>query len=1025
MRLTELAIKNNRVTVISLIIILVSGLITFKSISQSEFPAFTIRVATVMTVFPGATPEKIEKLVTDKLEKKIQEMPEIDFIKSENRAGVSIIYVNIKDDYKNMRPVWDTLRRKINSVKNDLPSGIYGPFVNDEFGEVFGTLLSVKGKGFSYRELKDVSDKIRNNLLNIKDVAKVNIIGEQKEKIFIEYNNEKLARFNIPPLYIKKLLNQQNIITPGGSIELDNKKIIYLEPSGNFKNIEELKNTIVRLANRKDVFFLKDLVSIKKGYVTPVKGKVHSSGEDSLILAVSMRKGGNIINLGKDVRKTLKILNKDIPYGMDIDIMYFQPDIVSSSVNNFLINLFQSILIVILILLVLLGLKTGILVAGMIPVTIIMTFLAMYFFKLGINQVSLAALLIALGMLVDNSIVVSESILVQIKNGISPYKAAISSTKELYKPLLISSLITSSAFLPIFLADSKVGEYTSAIFKVVTITLLSSWLLSVTVIPLLAIKLIKPQKSNNTESSDIYDNFIYTGYKKILELVLRNKLISLLIIFSVMGVAIYNASFIKKQFFPSSDAKNITVKINMPALTSLNKTEEVVNGIENLIKKDLKTNKSRKNGVISWISYIGVSGPRYVLSYSPKAPSTDYAFMLLNITDIKELNHIKKLITEYSLENFPDANVRVSPTPLGVPVNYPVEIRVSGESEKKVQKIVKKVKEKLAGMKEISMITDNWGEKTLRFRIEINPVKAYHSNISNFDIAISLQTALSGLKIDEFREGSNIINIDLKSSEGKNLNIDELRTINVFPVSGGKAIPLNQIAEIKPYYGYSKIILRNRYRTVTIEADIKDGVIASQVNQKLKKYLKKLNSGLPYGYSATLAGEAAESDIANKSISEKLPVAVLIIILLLVLQFNSFRKPLILFTIVPLTIIGVVLGLRLTGLSFGFMTLLGVISLSGIVINNANVLMDKISLEIDKANSKPQRAIILASQTRLRPIFLTTLTTVGGLIPLWLGGGPLWESMAVALIFGLTFSTLITLIVVPLMYSIFYKIKFD
>ncbi len=1023
MKLTKLAIKNNRVTVIALVIVIVAGLMTFKSISQSEFPAFTIRVATVMTVFPGATPEKIEKLVTDKLEKKIQEMPEIDFIKSESKAGVSIIYVNIKEDYKNMRPIWDTLRRKVNTVKTSLPKGIYGPFINDEFGEVFGTLISIKGKDFSYKELKDISDKVRNNLLNIKDVAKVKIIGEQKEKIFIEYNNEKLAKFNIPPLYIKKLLNQQNIITPGGSIELDNKKIIYLEPSGNFKNIEELKNTIVRLPNQKDVFFLKDLVDIKRGYVNPAKEKVHSSGEDSLILAISMRKGGNIINLGKDVKKTLKILKKDIPYGMDMDIMYFQPDIVSNSVNNFLINLIQSIVIVILILLILLGIKTGILVASMIPITIIMTFLAMYFFKLGINQVSLAALLIALGMLVDNSIVVSESILVQIKNGMSPYKAAVSSTKELYKPLLISSLITSSAFLPIFLADSKVGEYTSAIFKVVTITLLSSWLLSITIIPLLAIKLINPKK--NKENKENYNNIIYKTYKKTLIWVLRNKLISLLIIFSLMGVAIYNATFIKKQFFPSSDAKNLTVKINMPALTSLNETEKVVSGIESLIKKELKVNKNRKNGVVSWISYIGESGPRYILSHNPKAPSTDFAFMLLNITDIKEFKHIKKVINNYSLKTYPDANIRVAATPLGVPVNYPVEIRVSGENEKEVQKIVKKIKNKLSKMNEISMITDNWGEKTLRFKIEINPVKAYHANISNFDIAISLQTALSGLKIDEYREGSNIITIDLKSINGKKLNINELRTINVFSTSGGKSIPLNQIANIKPYYGYSKIIRRNRYRTITVQADLKDGVVASVVNQKLRKYLNKLNSKLEYGYSASLAGEAAESDIANKSISEKLPIAGLIIILLLVLQFNSFRKPLILFTIVPLTIIGVVLGLRLTGASFGFMTLLGVISLSGIVINNANVLMDKIRLEIEELKSEPQKAIISASQTRLRPIFLTTLTTVGGLIPLWLGGGPLWESMSVSLIFGLSFATLITLIVVPLMYSILYRIKFN
>lgn len=494
MNLTKFAIEKKRITLAIILVIIISGLIAYSSMSRDEYPSFTIRTAMIATYFPGASPERVEQLITDKLEKAIQAMPELDEVRSESKSGASIIYVDIQESYYTMRPIWDDLRRKVDAVRSSLPSGIYGPYVNDDFGDVYGILISITGEGYDYAELKDAADDARDELLRLPQVAKVSISGDQEERVFVEYNNSRLAEAGISPAMLVQLLQARNIISPGGDIRIGDERVA-LEPSGNFNNIEEIKNTVIAVPGKRDLFYLKDLATVTRGYVDPASSKFTSSGTPALCLGLSMKDGGNNITMGEETDAALKILRSKFPYGIEFNIIEYQPDRVKKSISDFTINLIQAIIIVGIVLLISLGFRTGIIIAMLIPLVLLLSMLVMLILGIGLDMVSLGAMIVALGMLVDNGIVISESIVVQIERGKNAKLAAINSVKELMVPLLTSSLITSAAFLPIFLAESSTGEYARALFIVVTITLLCSWVLALTVVPFLCVLLVKVKKA--------------------------------------------------------------------------------------------------------------------------------------------------------------------------------------------------------------------------------------------------------------------------------------------------------------------------------------------------------------------------------------------------------------------------------------------------------------------------------------------------------------------------------------------------
>ncbi len=1020
MDITRAAIEKNRITIIALLVILAAGGRAYFTLSRAEDPGFIIRTATVLTIFPGASPERVEMLVTDKLEKVIQEIPELDFISSESKSGTSVIFVNIQERYKNIRPIWDNLRRKVDRAKADLPGEVIGPTVNDEFGDVFGIIVTVSGEGYSYAEVKDIADQVRDLLLRIDDVAKVEIYGAQEERVFVEYNNARLAEFGLSPLQLKNILESRNIITPGGSIRAGVERIS-LEPTGSFESIDDLKRTVITLPDRSEVVYLQDLAEVRRGYIDPPQTKLTTSGRPGLGLAVSMQEGGDIIRLGANVKRLIKRLQSRYPIGIDFDIVAFQPRVVEKKVKDFVSNIFQAVGIVLAVMLVMLGLRTGLIVASLIPTAMIMSLMVMSFFDIGLDQMSLASLIIALGMLVDNAIVMSESVMVQMMAGKPAKEAAIDSARELLVPLLTSSLTTAAAFLPIFLAKSTTGEYTAPLFKVVTITLLCSWILSLTMVPMLCVLFLKVK----TASQDtVFHSRFYRFYRAGLLGAVRHPYLTVSAVLIVFIVAMNGLRYVPQMFFPPSDTPMFTAELELPLGTAIEHTEEVVRKVDAFIRDELTVTSERSEGVTNWSTYIGQGAPRFQLAYTPAQPSPEYTFVLLNASSRESIPALIQKLERFAAARFPDLTATVKPLELGPPIKHPVEIRLSGEDPSVLFDIADKVKAKMAATAGAKNVGDDWGQRTKKLVVEIDGPRARRAGVSNQDIALSLQTVLSGFDTTDYREQDKVIPITLRSIAADRQDVGKLEGLNVYSQVTGKSVPLKQVAEIRVVWQPARIYRRDRLKTITVHSGLENGYTAEEINSELVPWLENEAAGWPLGYHFELGGEHETSGKANQSINEQLPVAGLIILLLLVGQFNSIRRTAIILVTIPLAMIGVTAGLLVADSYFGFMTLLGIISLAGIVVNNAIVLIDRIRIEIDDNGLEPPRAVIEAAQRRLRPILLTTMTTVGGLIPLWLGGGPMWEPMAISIIFGLVFATVLTLGIVPALYTILFRVKF-
>ncbi|MGM0471517.1 MAG: efflux RND transporter permease subunit [Bacillota bacterium] len=1043
MNLTKLAIDKKFVTISIAVLILVMGLVTFFNLPRAKDPGFTIRTARITTIYPGASPKRMSNLVSDKIEEVVQEMPELDYVESENKTGVSIVNVHIKEEYSDLQPIWERMRNKIDRIRSELPQGIVSLRINDEFGDVFGTLIGITGEGYSYAELKEIADEVKNELLMVEDVAKVDILGAQEERVFINYDNARLAELGISPYYLKQVLDDTNILQPGGKIYSKGEEIA-LEPSGNFTSVADIRNTVINLPQREKVVYLKDIATVKRGYVDPPQAKTMVNTDKSLVIAVSMEEGGNITDLGTTIKKKVDYFQNQYPIGVNFDFIHYQPQEVNDQVNSFVSNLLQSIAIVMLVMLVSLGLRTGWIVAALIPTAVASTILIMSGLDIGLNKVSLASLIISLGILVDNAIVMAESIMVSMEEGKSRIDAAVESAKELKIPLLIASLTTSAAFLPIFLAQSKTGEYTADLFKVVTTTLLSSWIIALTLIPLLAVLFIKVQDKPEDKEQDTYDTPFYAKYRSILHTMLQHKFVTVLIILILFGLSIYGMKFVPKQFFPESPARVMMAELEFPNGTSFAKTEQMVEDLNNYIANQLQVSDQQQDvgllkkiltggsavaykeeGILDWGTFIGRSAPRYTLSYNPESLNPSHAYLLINTTSREVMPKIKQAIESYCLTHYPELKATVEKQQQGPPVERPIQVRVKGQELDRLYELVGQVKEKLRSIDGTKNIDDNWGLKAKKLRINIDQSRLKQAGLSNLDVAVSLQTMLSGLSLTEYREGDQIIPVKLRSVSADRNDLTRLKTSRVYSQNTGRSVPLQQVAEIKTVWEAPIRYRRDGQKTITVNSDLTAGYTATDVNEKLIPWLKKLEDNLEVGYSFELGGEIESSGEAQQSIQEKIPLGAFVIILLLLLQFNSLKRPLIVLLIIPLEQIGITLGLLLTGVSYGFMGFLGMVSLAGIVVNNAIVLIDRIELEINQFGRDRTTAIIEASQRRLRPILLTTATTICGMLPLWLGEGVLFKTMAIAIIFGLAFATVLTLGIVPVLYSIFYGVEFD
>lgn len=1018
MSITKYSIEKNRITIMLLVIIFLSGIVAYNTMPKAEDPGFIVRVANVLTFFPGGSPERVEQLVTDKIEKVIQEIPEVDFITSTSKTGVSSIMVNIKQSYTDMRPIWDKLRRKVEGI-TDLPEGVT-PVVNDEFGDVFGIIIGMTGEGFSYTELKEIAEEVRDELLHLPDAAKVEIDGIQDEQIIIAYDNARLAELGMTTMELQQTLQTTNILFPGGNVKVGGERII-LEPSGSFEDEMDISKTILRLPNG-EMIFLEDVANIYRTYLDPPRQLVAINGQVGLALSVSLKEGGNIIDLGEAIDAKLAELQAMYPIGVDLEVVAYQDKIVDETVSGFVNNVLQSVAVVMLVMLLFLGVRTGLVIATLIPMTMVASLFIMTFFSIGLDQVSLAALIIALGMLVDNAIVMAESIMVRMERGEERMSAAVASAKELSIPLLISSLTTSAAFLPIFLAESNVGEFTSSLFKVITIALLSSWTFALTMIPMLCFLFLKI-KQNKVDQEKT--NRFKDTYGHILLYALRRPFTLVAGIAGLFILSLFGFRLIPVIFFPPSERNLVTAEFELPEGTAIERTQEVLNEINHYLESHLLVQEAGKAGVENWASWVGSAAPKYSLSYNPPTRSPNLGYMLINTTSGNDNRMVVDHLSDYCQHHFPELNARIDALSSGPSSKYAVEVRISGKDTEKLYEIVGEVKNQLRRISGTVNISDDWGGRTKKLRVEVDQTRASRARLTSQDIAISLQTALSGIETSEYREDNEAIPILMRNVAAERQDLNKLETINVYAQMTGKTVPLSQVADLMLEWQPAKILRRNHYRTMAATCNLDQTTTAAQVSQELQVWLDEVSKDWPRGFRYEIGGETEASAEANQSIMAKLPIAGLLIVLLLVGQFNSLRKASIVLLTIPLGVIGVVVGLLLTGSYFGFMTLLGIVSLAGIVINNAIVLLDRIQIELDEFKRTPQDAIVVAAQQRFRPIMLTTATTVLGLIPLWLGGGAMWEPMAIGIIFGLLFATVVTLLFVPVMYRLLFRVSYS
>ena len=965
-------------------------------------------------------------MVTDKIEKVAQELPELKEVNSTSRTGLSVVTVELKFEVQpeELQPVWDRLRRKLEDM-DDLPQGVSPNLEDDGIGDVYGIVVGMTSDGFSYAEMKEYADDIKDELIKLENAAKVELGGVQEERVFVEFENSRLREYNLSASRLQSIISSTNIVSSGGEINLEDERII-LEPTGNFDDLDDIKNTLIPVGNGNQLVYLGDICTITKGYIDPPTQRVRINGLDAISFHINLKEGANVIELGEEVDQIIDTWNAQLPLGLDIIRVASLDTYIDVKIADFINNLVQAIAIVLAVMLIFLGFRTGLVIASLIPIVTIMTIMLMGVLEVGLNQVTLAALIMALGMMVDNAIVVAESIMVKMEEGKPAKQAAIESCSELFTPLLISTLTTSAAFLAFYLAESTMGDIVGPIFVVISLALLSSWIISLSVITLFCFMFLRIQKKG-TKKPGLVDRiitFLKWRYKDLILVALKRRRLVVLLLAGAFFLSLVGFTRIPFLFFPDSDRNLITVDINLPLGTRIERTAALVEDIERYMTDSLQVNEGRPDGIVDWSAYVGQGPESYDLGYAPDEANSSYAHMLINTSSAVFNNAMIERLDRFCFENFPGADIKVNTLGAGGG-GVPIEIKVSGADPDALARISESIKIQLSNVQGTKNVKDDWGPKSKKFVIAVDQTRAQSAGVSSQDIATSLQTVLDGFRTGEYREEDKSIPIIMRSDASQQQTLATLETLDIFTQSSGRSVPLLQVGTIVPEWQYSKIKRLDLTRTVNISSELTEDGNASAIMGVITPWLEEQQQTWPQGYEYKLGGDAENTAENMGAVIAYLPLAGVIIVLLLIIQFNSFRKMAMVTLTIPLGVIGVVIGLLIFREPFGFMPFLGVISLAGIVINNAIVLIDRIEIEQRDLKRNNQDAVIAACLQRFRPILLATFTTVLGLIPLYMSGGEMWEGMAVSIMIGLLFGTVITLLFIPSLYSLLFNVKYN
>ena len=1015
MNLTEIAFKFRKTVALIIGLLLINGVFAYFTLPAQEDPTITIREAIVSTSFPGMAPERVEQLITRKLEEEIRKVPEVKEIKSSSTTGLSTLHVKIYDRYFNLDNIWQDVRHKVDAAYTKMPSGTRQPFVNDEFGDVSVVTLALTADGFDMAQMYDIAQHIRDSLYAVEGTKKVELHGNKQERIFLEASNAKLSQLGISPRTLIGELQNQNIISSGGKVDTGPRSFI-VEPSGNFNNVPDIADTYINIPGSEDFIALKDIVEIRRDFIDPPDKLAYFNGEPAIFFATAMLPEYNILEYAPRVKAKIAELEASLPIGYQLSVATYQAEQVEKTVRGVSVSVLQTLAIVLVVVVLFLGVRTGLIVGAIVPFVMLATLSIMQFSGIKLERMSLATLIISLGLLVDNGIVIAEDFKRRLEQGVDRFQAMIAGSKELAIPLLSSSATTVLFFLPLMLAEHVAGEYTRSISLVILITLATSWVLALCVTPLLCYFFIKTDQPAGKENAARPRARFYDRYEALLHWLLRHKALFMTGMAALFVVAVLSMQLVAKQFFPDSDREQILVNIDMPNGTSSRETDRQMREIFDWLK-----DKEQFGYIESFSGYVGFSGPRFVLSLNPEDPQENKGFIVLNLQSGEDIAARVAEINEKIETRFPNVFPRVKKMFLGPSDSNTIKIQVRGPDSNVLYAKAQEIMAVLHQVPDTQDIRQNWENLTTKVGVEIDQHRAKRAGLTSTDIANALQGYFSGQTVTEFRDQDEIIPVVLRAKEGERHNLDRLRTLNVYSEKTGRAVPLFQVANFVPINQFSVIHHKDMFRTISIEAQ-NTRMAAEDLKLIVDPMIEALKADLPINHSIAYDGVIKESAEGQQALSANMPMVLGFIMILLVAQFNSFRKTAVITLTIPLSFIGAVAGLLVMQAPFGFMVTLGLYSLAGIIINNAIVLIDRIKIEVEAGYSEYD-AIIRACLTRLRPIAMTTITTMMGLLPLIIGKDPLFYGMANVIAFGLGIGTVLTLGVVPVLYAAFYKVK--
>lgn len=1015
--LADWALRHKSIIYYFIAVLLTFGIFSFTHMGRMEDPDFTMRTMVVGVSWPGASPQQMSDQVTDKLEEKLRDLPGVDYTKSFTDGSKSVIYINLKEDLPSnkIRPAWEEARNMINDEWKSLPSGVQGPSINDRFDDVYGTIYALSGDEFSYEEKRQQAENLKRQLLSVPNVKKITLIGVQEKSLDVTINKDKLASYQVSTQQLLTALKQQSAMVPAGMVNTDTNNV-YLRINGVFDSVDAVKNMPIRINNQ--TIRLGDIADVTMTYKDPSSPQFYYESKPAIGIAISMDAGANNIEFGKAIDTKLKELKTTIPAGLSLDQVSNQPHIVKESIGDFSQSLFEAIAIVLLVSFASLGIRTGIVVALTIPVVVSTTFVLMYENGIYLHKVSLGALILALGLLVDDAIIVVEMMSVKLEEGFNHWRAATFAYESTAFPMLSGTLITCAGFLPLALAEGMVAEFTKSLSIVVFMALILSWIASVLVSPVLGYKIIE-NKAEKPESEWTRRDHImhrlktvfYARFESLLHWALGHHKAVLLLTLGAFILSLLSFPLIKQEFFPSSTRSEIIVSMQFPQSSSIDYTQNQAKSLDALLKDN--------EHIDHFTTYVGEGSPRFVLTLEPELPRANFMQTIIVTKSLEDRDALFKDLQDQLNDQYPSALINMQFVQIGPPSKYPVMLRVSGPDASEVKTIANDVKAKMQEDKDLHNIAFDWPDTEPVAQIHIDPDKARMLGINSYAVSLHLQSLLSGTKSGEYYEGNQTIPVTFRLSGNENHNLAALSSLPI-QTGNGSYVPLSQIATISMSQEEGIIWHRNMMPTISIHANVGPGVLGNAKTKEIYNKLAEYRQDLPTGYTIDLDGSAEKSVTAVQKLLVPMPIMLFAIMTILMFQLKRIALMFMALFTAPLGLIGVVLALNITRTPLGFMAILGIIALSGMIIRNSIILLDQI--EIHRAEGQSAREAIINSATlRFRPIMLTAIAAILGMIPLM--GSVFWSPLAIAFSGGLLVATILTLIVLPVMYATWYKVK--